>query len=117
MATAKKLDAINFKPKIHILKPHLKILKQSFSDKISRFKILRQNFALKILHLKLQSEVLRQILPHWIVRLEFNFRRKILRLEFYLKSHITELGKILARNLMLRNSAQNSIYKNFMAKF
>ena len=58
---------------------------------------------LKILHLKLQSEVLRQILPHWIVRLEFNFRRKISRLEFYLKSHATKLGKILARNSKLRN--------------
>ena len=75
MATAKKLDAINFKPKIHILKPHLKILKQSFSDKISHFKILRQSFMLKILHLKLQGGILRQILPRWIARLEFNFRR------------------------------------------
>ena len=91
MATPKKLDAINFKPKIHILKPHLKILKQSFSAKISHFEILRQSFMLKILHLKLQGGILRQILPRWIARLEFNFRRKISRLEFYLKSHATKL--------------------------
>ena len=103
MATAKKLDAINFKPKIHILKPHLKILKQSFSAKISHFEILRQSFMLKILHLKLQGGILRQILPRWIARLEFNFRRKILRLEFYLNPHATEIGKILARNFKLRN--------------
>ena len=58
---------------------------------------------LKILHLKLQGRILKQILPRRIVRLEFNFRRKISRLEFYLKSHATELGKILARNFKLRN--------------
>ena len=67
---------------------------------------------LKILHLKLQSEVLRQILPHWIARLEFNFRRKILRLEFYPKPQATELGKILARTSELQNSARNSEPQN-----
>nr|WP_314882730.1 hypothetical protein [uncultured Campylobacter sp.] len=63
MATAKKLGAIKFQARNSSLKPHLKILKQSFSDKILHFKIPRQSFMLKILHLKLQSGILKQILP------------------------------------------------------
>jgi len=63
VATAKKLDAIKFQARNSSLKPHLKILKQSFSAKISHFEILRQSFMLKILHLKLQGGILRQILP------------------------------------------------------
>ena len=58
---------------------------------------------LKILHLKLQGGILRQILPRWIARLEFNFRRKITS-KFR--------GEILTQNFELQNSAWNSKLRN-----